>query len=82
MSDTKTWVITEIDGATPIELPTPSDADRVRMLLAHAEAQRMPNLRLWCKVWLDPTHDGARRLAEQKLRAWIEQGEPGKDARL
>lgn len=54
----------------------------VRMLLEHAETWRLPNLRLWCKVWLDPTSDGARKLAEQKLRAWIERGELAEDARL
>lgn len=58
------------------------DEARVRTLLAYAEEQRLSSLRLWCKVWLDPTSDGARTLAEQKLRAWVEQGEPERDARL
>jgi len=59
-----------------------TEDDRVRSLLRHAEQRGMPNLRVWCKVWLEPTSDGARKLAERKLRAWIEQGEPEKDASL
>lgn len=58
------------------------DVVRVRALLEHAETQRLPSLRLWCMAWLDPTSDGARRLAEQKLRAWIDRGDPSKDASL
>lgn len=61
---------------------TLTEDERVSMLLRHAEALRLPNLRVWCKVWLDPASDGARKLAERKLRAWVEQGEPEKDASL
>lgn len=75
-------VTLEMDAADLHAIIAHGDAARVRMLLEHAETQRLPNLRLWCMAWLDPTSDGARKLAEQKLRAWIEQGEPEKDARL
>lgn len=64
-------------------MSAPSDAERVRMLLAHAEDSQLPSLRALCKVWLyaDERSEG-KRLAQQKIRAWIEQGDPGKDARL
>lgn len=69
-------------ASVTVTLTSPTDEDRVRLLLLYAEAQRLPNLRLWCLAWLDPTSDGARRLAEQKLRDWVAQAEPGWDARL
>lgn len=64
-------------------MTAPSDAERVRMLLAHAEASQLPSLRALCKVWLhaDERSEG-KRLAQQKLRAWIDQGNPNKDAQL
>ena len=62
--------------------PAP-EADRVRMLLTHAEASKLPNLRVLCKVWLyaDERSEG-KRMAQQKIREWIERGDPSKDASL
>lgn len=64
-------------------MTAPSDAERVRMLLAHAEASQLPSLRALCKAWLyaDERSEG-KRLAQQKLRAWFEQGDPSKDAQI
>ncbi len=59
-----------------------SDKERVQLLLAHAVELELPNLRTWCRVWLDPASAFGRGLAEEKIRQWVEQGDPSKDARL
>jgi hypothetical protein len=58
------------------------DERRVTLLLIHAKASGLPNLRVWCQVWLDPVNEGAKALAEQRLRAWVEQGDINADASL
>lgn len=59
-----------------------NDECRVRELLDYAEREGLPNLRIWCKVWLDPTSDAARERAARMLRGWVELGDTGKDASL
>ena len=62
---------------------SPDDTQRVKMLYDHAEANQLRNLRALCKVWLyaDKGSEG-KGLAEQKIRAWIDRGDPSKDASL
>ena len=59
------------------------ESQRVKMLYEHAEANQLRNLRALCKVWLyaDKGSRG-KQLAEQKIRTWIDRGDPSKDASL
>ena len=60
-----------------------SDKARVEMLRTHAETSNLPNLRALCKVWLYAENGSeGKRLAEQRIRAWVERGDPSKDASL
>ena len=69
-----------LNGAVRVALL--GDHARVELMLSHSETHKLPNLRLWCKVWLDPTNDGAKAMAERHLREWVERGDLEVDASL
>lgn len=59
------------------------ESQRVKMLYEHAEANQLRNLRALCKVWsFADKGSEVKQLAEQKIRAWIDRGDPSKDASL
>lgn len=47
----------------------------VEALLEHAETTGDKNLRVLCKIWLDPTTPKAKEYAERQLRGFCKTGE-------
>lgn len=54
----------------------------VKVMSDHALVHALPNLRIWCAVWLKPSNDAARAIAERRLREWLQRGDPRADATL
>jgi hydroxypyruvate isomerase len=46
----------------------------VEALLEHAEATGNKNLRVLCKIWLDPTSSKAQTYAEERIREFCTTG--------
>lgn len=69
-----------LNGALRVALL--GDHARVVIMRDHANARGLPNLAVWCKVWLDPESDGAKAMAERRLREWVERGDMEADASL